>query len=410
MTKQRADLTFKHNLEKGRHGWLRLTPAYSLKMVKRFLPMDGEAKTILDPFSGSGTTPLFASHAGHEVLALEINPFLSWFAKTKTACYTEQTVRELREVGQAALEEFRNREAGKAEAPPIHNIERWWNEAALQFLCALKWSIEERRREVTEETMDLLYVVFCRTLIKVSNAAFDHQSMSFDDDKEDAQPDLFEIEDQLAGIFESDLAFVAGSAEQNPPVQPKIISGDARKVAANVGQEVDLVITSPPYPNRMSYIRELRPYMYWTEHLVEAREAGELDWSAIGGTWGVATSRLSDWTPDLENGYYPAYLTEALAQIRSDQNRNGVKMANYVARYFEDLLDHFESLSHVLAPGAKAHYVIGNSTFYGVLIPAEKLYKEIMEKVGFRDVDVEIVRKRNSKKELYEFVVSGTYR
>ena len=43
----------------------------------------------------------------------------------------------------------------------------------------------------------------------------------------------------------------------------------------------------------MSYIRELRPYMYWLGILENARDTGELDWSAIGGTWGVATSRLA---------------------------------------------------------------------------------------------------------------------
>jgi hypothetical protein len=43
-----------------------------------------------------------------------------------------------------------------------------------------------------------------------------------------------------------------------------------------------------------------------------------------------------------------------------------------------------------------------------VLIPVERLYEEIMQEVGFTDVDIEIVRKRNSKKELYEFAVSAT--
>ena len=35
--KQRADLTFKENLLRGRHGWLRLTPAFSVKVVHQIL-------------------------------------------------------------------------------------------------------------------------------------------------------------------------------------------------------------------------------------------------------------------------------------------------------------------------------------------------------------------------------------
>ena len=35
--------------------------------------------------------------------------------------------------------------------------------------------------------------------------------------------------------------------------------------------------------------------MYWTGHLVNGRDAGELDWLAVGGTWGLATSHLIGW-------------------------------------------------------------------------------------------------------------------
>lgn len=34
---RRAELTFKHNANHGRHGWLRLTPAYSVKLVNDIL-------------------------------------------------------------------------------------------------------------------------------------------------------------------------------------------------------------------------------------------------------------------------------------------------------------------------------------------------------------------------------------
>lgn len=402
--KQRSELTFKHNLEEGRHGWLRLTPAYSLKMVKRCLPEDGERK-ILDPFSGSGTTPLFSAFRGHDAYALELNPFLVWFTKAKTAQYSTDQLGTFRKIGQEILEEFKTREADQVDPPPIHDIERWWNDAALDFLSSVKWSIEKRTDVLSEAIIDLLYVSFCKTLIKISSASFNHQSMSFDDDE--SQPDLFDVEDQYMDIFESDVNFVADSAEDNPPIEPDIIQGDAREVDEHVDTEMDMVITSPPYANRMSYIRELRPYMYWLEYIVEASEAGELDWDAIGGTWGVATSRLSDWNRDEENGYYPDYLKEKLSKIESDENRNGHKMSNYVARYFEDTLSHFGSLKKRLKSGSPVYYVIGNSTFYDVLIPTEKIYKEIMENVGFEDVSIEKVRKRNSKRELYEFIVSG---
>jgi hypothetical protein len=37
---KRADYTFKYNTSLGRHGWLRLTPAYSVKLVREIIKED----------------------------------------------------------------------------------------------------------------------------------------------------------------------------------------------------------------------------------------------------------------------------------------------------------------------------------------------------------------------------------
>ncbi len=70
---------------------------------------------------------------------------------------------------------------------------------------------------------------------------------------------------------------------------------------------------------------------------------------------------------------------------------------------------HFEGLRQVLNPGSQIHYIVGNSTFYGVLVPTEQIYAAMMRQYGFTGVDVQAIRKRNSKKELIEFDVSATW-
>jgi len=54
--------------------------------------------------------------------------------------------------------------------------------------------------------------------------------------------------------------------------------------------------------------------------------------------------------------------------------------------------------------------VVGNSTFYDVLVPVEALYAELLEQHGFAGVEVKRIRKRNSKKALFEFSVSARLR
>jgi hypothetical protein len=205
-----------------------------------------------------------------------------------------------------------------------------------------------------------------------------------------------------------DVQFVLRSALENPAGKGRVVHGDACAISSTLSGRFDAVITSPPYPNRMSYIRELRPYMYWLGFLVDSRSAAELDWASIGGTWGVATSRLNDWQPS-GDGFCPRHLKLILDRIASDQNPNGRLLSNYVAKYFHDTFRHLRSLTGVLSPGATAHYIVGNSTFYGVLLPAEELYAEMFHELGFDNVRIRPIRKRNSNRQLVEFDVSARW-
>lgn len=397
--RQRSDYTYKFNAKTGRHGWLRLTPAYSLKIVEELIVEHAGAKRILDPFCGTGTTALSAAYHGHQGITIDINPFLVWLAQAKTAHYSPKQISTTREACVSALELVQHRGIEPSPAPPIHNIERWWSPQSLDFLRHLRAAISEVTTERSVERT-LLLIAFCRSLIELSNAAFNHQSMSF---KTDGQLDIgFDVD--MACVFSEDVRFVLDGASENPIGQSHVVFGDSRNPAKVIEEPVDLVITSPPYANRMSYIRELRPYMYWLGFLVNGRDAGELDWAAIGGTWGIATSRLTDWKRPSSH-FQSAHLASALDGIAHADNKNGAVLANYVAKYFDDMWDHFQCLTPALVRGAELHYIVGNSTFYGSLVSTELLYAEMLRELGFKKVECRAIRKRNSKKELVEFDV-----
>ena len=40
---------------------------------------------------------------------------------------------------------------------------------------------------------------------------------------------------------------------------------------------------------------------------------------------------------------------------------------------------HFQALRPILAMGANVHYIVGNSSFYGVLLPVEQIYASMLE-------------------------------
>ncbi|MDE0042350.1 MAG: DNA methyltransferase [Candidatus Poribacteria bacterium] len=339
---------------------------------------------------------------------MEINPFLVWLGDAKTSHYSPRLIKTTSEKVISLLRILRSENASPVLAPPIHNINRWWNPQTLSFLCKLKKSIDEINLD-NERSRTLLLLAFCRTMMKLSKADFNHQSMSF---KDYDSFEFFGMENhtgEYEKVYSEDLKFVLSSASDNPVGSAEVINGDARFLNKLVNRKFNLVITSPPYANRMSYIRELRPYMYWMGFLNKTKEAGELDWQAIGGTWGIATSRLSRWERSGDS-FRPAYFAEILNSMNRNENKNGSVLSKYVDKYFEDIWTHLNSLRTVMASYGRVHYIVGNSTFYGVLLPTEKIYADMLRELGFSEIKVKTLRKRNSKKELFEFDVSGVYR
>ncbi|MGH8894160.1 MAG: DNA methyltransferase [Actinomycetes bacterium] len=402
---QNAHLTFKGNLGVGRHGWLRLTPAYSIGLVREHVAALPPGSVVTDPFSGTGTTALAAVEHGLCGQALDVNPFLIWLGNVKTRRYQEMDLRSALDALPVITSSARE-VCGLSDLwqPRLANIERWWSHSRLEALKAIRWVLDQRQSDAVR---DLLDVAFCRTLIDVSNAAFNHQSMSF----KNVAPDvarLFEVDEASAVIeqYSREASDILITAAAGLPGRAAILLGDSRDMQAPGLEPADLLFTSPPYANRMSYIRELRPYMYWLHFLDLASDAGELDWTAIGGTWGTATSRLLSWS---SNEPLPIQneIDSVCEGIALDGGKNGPLLSAYVHKYFVDMWEHFQAAYKHVKSGGRATYIIGNSTFYGHVVPAEQWYREMLLEAGFHSATVEAIRKRNSKKELFEFDVSA---
>lgn len=383
-------ITFRGNVRSTRHGWLRLTPAYSVELVRQLLLERSRPDLpVLDPFCGTGTTLLACAEQGIACRTVDINPFLRWLAEVKSQTYAPADLKRA-ETLVSSMADAASRGKGQAWVPALHRIEKWWDAETLAALSRAFAEIRSKRGKAR----DLAALAFCRALIEVGNVSFRHQSMSF---RTRAQSE--DVAAQLARAFEA----IRGAARQKIlPSERQVLVGDSRQLPKILGKmPCGSVITSPPYVNRMSYIRELRPYMYWLGFLSDGRQAGELDWSAIGGTWGVATSFLSSWQArgDLD--------LPQLNSITRRIARESPVLSRYVERYFCDMDQHIAGVGRVLARGGEAHYVIGNSKFFGVMVPAEKLFAALFERHGFENMRTRTLRRRTSKKELFEFLVSA---
>jgi hypothetical protein len=398
-------LTYRGNSKDTRYGWLRLTPAFSVHLVQEFLRELPSHARVLDPFCGTGTTALVCAEEGVQCLSTDINPFLLWLSEAKCAAYSKEDVETAQFVAGIVSAALRGQGTKAFWAPPLHQIEKWWEPPILDLLGRARATIEEQSECIPHGATTLLKIAFCRTMIELAKVSFGHQSMSFKKTTPTLLLDLnLDATEAVVAKWNQSIRSIVSAARTELAAQPLFIRCDARRLGAELPHDFfDCVITSPPYPNRMSYIRELRPYMYWLGYLSNGRDAGELDWEAIGGTWGCATSNLMKWTPP--QGITVPY--RGFPSILSRVAESSPLLSRYVHKYFCDMALHVESLSKVVRSGAVIHYVIGNSKFYDVLLPAEAILASLFTNSGFGETRVHVIRKRTSKKELFEYVVSA---
>jgi DNA modification methylase len=398
---KRTDYTFKYNIHFGRHGWLRLTPAYSVKLVNEILKTDcKKGDIILDPFSGTATTGLVASELGFSSILFEINPFLIWLGNIKCSNYTIKDLDFLEQKFDQCIKKIMT--SDKYWTPPIHNITRWWQPETLHILASIRDRIVDMFGEPRgNHYHNLIWIAFSRLIIETSSAAFNHVSMSF---KENTTQYGFS---QIKFLLQTILFNIIDTAKSKLTGNAKVIHANSVNLPFDKTAFCNVVITSPPYPNRISYVRELRPYMYWTKFLTNGSDAGSLDWEAIGGTWGTATSNLKKWMPVNKN--LPHQIYEVCEKINNSNDKNATLMSQYVHKYFDDIYSHLSKLSKLLKPDAKLNYIVGNSSFYGHFVHTQEIIAEIMKHNGYKKIKINTIRRRNTKKGLLEYLIKATW-
>lgn len=400
-------VTFKGGIEAPIHRWFRLTPSFAPELVEDILchwALSANAR-ILEPFCGVGTTPLVCQGLRLNCDAVELNPLLYFVSTVKVTSLSEperlplaaaDVIRRaeqlLREVQSLSAEMFLRQ--WQAAIPRIHDVMRWWSLPVLKKIVVLRRALEESAEP--QELKDFLRLAVVSFLIEVSNAAYNHPSLSFASCPKLDAPVLERFQEQVA-LMAADLRIFP-----TPRSAARVWRGNAKDLAhvLPVGVHFDAVLTSPPYPNRYSYARETRPQMFYLGLVADGHEVGELETQAIGGTWGKATSVLAQPVACRSSA-----VREALGTIPEQIGKQSLLMRSYVVKYFNDMETHIESLLPLLRSSAPLAYVIGNSKFYGIELPADEILGRLFVQHGCRLHTTEKMRLRNCKPGLYEAIL-----
>ena len=399
------------------HRWYPFVEGYSKEFIEDILQeLPFTPQCALEPFCGSGTTPVELQNHNIKCYSFEVSPFMHLLAKVKLErTYDETTLIRFRNKVSESLARPMP-DIRKKELIPFGDtvvckdgMKKWnFHNSSLDGILDIRYAI---RTEVDDDRYYKLFTIALSSIIlQASNLFRNGKCLSYKKGWETRIISRDEIHrlflNQLDTVIYEDVKTL--SSQRATVCNADICSfGDVRKSIENVEDDsLDLIITSPPYLNSRDYtdiyMLELKVLQLLNSH----EELKELRKSTLRSHVQV---KYGDVRP-IDN----FRLGECLSDMRkSDKKSWNSDIPNMVCGYFEDMQHLFMAFSRKMRKGGVIYFNVANSAYFGVEVPVDMIISDIAEDCGLkvreirkaRDIKTSPQQSKALGKKLHESVI-----
>lgn len=375
------------------HRWFRFKEAFSadlLATVLRLVANGQRSLKILDPFCGVGTSLVAAQElAGQgydlDAVGIERNPFIAFCARTKAA-WPLIAAKDLEALGEEVLEV-----TGRAEGqlPPLSSLTgKCISPSTARRVVALRQTI---RASACDATREALLLGLAAAIEPASYVRKDGRMLRIVARK---PASLRATVRERWRVIARDATFMQRLV--GGPRIPKVILGDGRR-PLSLGIEpgsVDLVLTSPPYPNAIDYSEVYKLELWLLGFVRDQEEFRRLRYSTVRSHPTIQEARIPlALKRSLEQGALKTLLGPLLATTGLSTKKWRQRMLlGYVSDIWCALREYYKCLRR----GGHCVVVVGNSLHGGpslpYLIPTDLLVLELARNRGFEILQGTIAR------------------
>ena len=373
--------------------WLEgYSPAFVESVIGNYCP---EAKYILDPFGGTGTTPLTVSRLGKRAYFSEINPVLQFLTASKViALQLRDQKRAELSIGLRALAETLDEriDESRQDAHLGQTYGAAFGESQFFYRNVLEDVL--RCRTLIDDigcaaplTARYLTIAVLRSLVPASRL-IRRGDLRFKTEKEVARG-CVELRDEVRET----LHMMARDIEDLSPIDeaPILLLENAKNLDRVPALSVDAVITSPPYLNGTNYFRNTKVELWFLRCLKEQEDLARF-------RFGSMTVGINDVTVGKPIGDMPSSATPVLKAL--EVSAYDVRIPRMVACFASEMHAILQALAAHTRKDGTIVIDIGDSAYAGVHVPTDRFISESLDAAGFDLSDERVLRQRYSRSQM----------
>jgi DNA modification methylase len=393
------------------HDWYHFVLSYPPHLVQKYLYRFGvdKRKCVLDPFCGTGTTLIECKKNRITSIGIEANPVIHLIAETKTKWDINGT--DLVNHTEAIANEAHSRI--KIYGTNLRTL------TEEQEKLIIKDSISPKPLHKALVLLEVMKEFHNNQFSNYEKTAFaKHLVLSFSNLKfgpevgvsRKKKDDVDVIGIWLKQIKKMTESLKVFSNYRN--ISSVVHLSDSRNLGLTLQpNSIDVVITSPPYPNEKDYSRITRLESVLLGYITNKKDLRTHKERLLrSNTRNVYANDTDEkW---IANNDRVLELADLIERRRIELNKNSgfEKLYHKVVKlYFGGMARHLGELREKLRPGAKLAYIVGDqASYFRILIQTGSILTDIAHSLGYELVNIDLFRTRLStttKNQLREEVV-----
>lgn len=375
------------------HDWYPYLEGFSSEFVKfvlaKYMP---NAKKVIEPFAGTGTTPVALAALGVDCGYCEVNPAMRLVVEAKMAVGSADVTRrkELSDKLNALAAELPLRtKAVDLDKELLQDYQfnfagsKFFDDAGMTQALALRTINDQIARE--DQLLGDLFTVAVMAKLVICSRLKRSGDVRYKTEKElqKGVPALVDEVSKHLRLISKDCLTADGL---NASVE--LITPNARDLIATSSYKADGVITSPPYLNGTNYFRNTKLELWFGRFLSNGTTLRSFRDAAI--TSGINDVGAAQGRKIVHSSIQT--LVDTLSENAYDQ-----RIPRMVAGYFEDMRRVLEGLMANCQPGSAICIDIGDSRYGGVHVPTHEILEALGLDIGLEHVETVHLRNRISK-------------